>query len=92
MFFEQPEWYDEAECRHFPEIFRLAYTYTYQPGRNSTGPGTVLHPVTIKAKKICSQCPVRLICLADALRRRESGVWGGTTEDERKNIIRSKVA
>ncbi|PRZ43078.1 WhiB family redox-sensing transcriptional regulator [Antricoccus suffuscus] len=42
-----------------------------------------------KAKKICSGCPVRLQCLADALdNRTEFGVWGGMTERERRALLR----
>lgn len=42
-----------------------------------------------KAKKICSGCPVRLQCLADALDHRiEFGVWGGMTERERRALLR----
>ena len=36
------------------------------------------------AKAICASCPVRLPCLDYALSRGERGIWGGTTEDERR--------
>jgi WhiB family redox-sensing transcriptional regulator len=42
-----------------------------------------------KAKSICTGCPVRIDCLADALdSRAEFGVWGGMTERERRNLLR----
>lgn len=42
-----------------------------------------------QAKKICSGCPVRTECLADALdNRTEFGVWGGLTERERRALLR----
>ena len=42
-----------------------------------------------QAKKICSGCPVRVHCLADALdNRTEFGVWGGMTERERRAMLR----
>lgn len=42
------------------------------------------------AKAICAGCPVREACLDDALAHRDSGVWGGTTEDERERIRRAR--
>lgn len=44
-----------------------------------------------EAKAICALCPVRLSCLEHALTMRErDGVWGGTTEKERRRIIRQR--
>ena len=41
------------------------------------------------AKRICMRCPVRNQCLEEALARPEVwGVWGGTTEYDRKNLRR----
>src|ERR687892_49615 len=38
-----------------------------------------------RAKAVCTGCPVRTECLADALDNRvEFGVWGGMTERERR--------
>lgn len=43
------------------------------------------------AKAICEQCPVREPCLEHALASRErEGVWGGTTERERRRIVRQR--
>jgi WhiB family redox-sensing transcriptional regulator len=36
------------------------------------------------AKQICRTCPVREPCLRWALDSGDAGVWGGTTEDERR--------
>jgi WhiB family redox-sensing transcriptional regulator len=42
-----------------------------------------------EAKAICTECPVRQACLEHALAHRErEGVWGGTTERERRRIVR----
>ena len=45
-----------------------------------------------RAKLICAQCDVRAECLAAALEGREQGVWGGTTEAERDQILRGGAA
>jgi WhiB family redox-sensing transcriptional regulator len=45
------------------------------------------------AKKICAHCPVRNDCLDHALRSGEpSGIWGGTTEHERRYLRRRVLA
>jgi WhiB family redox-sensing transcriptional regulator len=38
------------------------------------------------AKAMCSHCPVINICLRFALENYEIGVWGGTSDRQRKNI------
>lgn len=38
------------------------------------------------AKDICAVCCVRAQCMDYALRHDEVGIWGGTTERERKKI------
>jgi WhiB family redox-sensing transcriptional regulator len=46
-----------------------------------------------KAKAICARCPVKAECLEYALDARETfGVWGGTTEDERRALLRRRRA
>ena len=49
-----------------------------------------------RAKDICTTCAVRGDCLNYAVQIREQhGIWGGTTENERKQILnpkRKKVA
>ncbi len=43
------------------------------------------------AKAVCEMCPVRQACLEHALAHRErEGVWGGTTERERRRIHRQR--
>ena len=40
---------------------------------------------------MCSGCPVRFECLAEALDNRiEWGVWGGMTERERRLLLRQR--
>ena len=41
------------------------------------------------ALEVCASCPVREACLAFALAtRQDDGIWGGTTEADRKRIRR----
>jgi WhiB family transcriptional regulator, redox-sensing transcriptional regulator len=44
-----------------------------------------------RAKMMCSGCPVKTECLAEALDNKiEWGVWGGMTERERRAILRKR--
>ena len=45
-------------------------------------------PEIARAKSICVQCPVRDICLAEALVAQEDwGIWGGYTRPERARAL-----
>ena len=45
----------------------------------------------LEAKAICAACPVQTTCLEHALASRErEGIWGGTTERERRRIHRQR--
>lgn len=68
-------WQKKGACiRHDPELF-------HPMPRDYKG--------IARAKAICNRCPVRAQCLEHALTHGESGVWGGTTEDERRGARRS---
>jgi WhiB family redox-sensing transcriptional regulator len=42
-----------------------------------------------RAKEVCGQCPVQVQCLDYALEtNQDSGIWGGTSEEERRDIRR----
>jgi WhiB family redox-sensing transcriptional regulator len=42
------------------------------------------------AKAVCGACPVKEPCLAFAIRtNQEYGVWGGTSEEERRSLRRA---
>ena len=73
---ESAGWRDKAACLHTdPDLFFPVST---------TGPA--LRQMD-EAKRIRQACPVRTPCLAWALdQRSSSGIWGGTTEDERRAI------
>lgn len=43
------------------------------------------------ARRLCATCPVKSACLEYALRNRiDHGVWGGTSERERRRILRQR--
>ena len=43
------------------------------------------------ARRICASCPVQSPCLEYALRERiDHGVWGGTSERERRRILKQR--
>jgi WhiB family transcriptional regulator, redox-sensing transcriptional regulator len=47
---------------------------------------------TRAAIRMCRSCPVRRPCFEAAVDRGEQfGVWGGTTERERRRVIRARV-
>jgi WhiB family redox-sensing transcriptional regulator len=72
------DWRDAAACRGMdPELFFPL---------SATGPG--LRQVE-HAKRVCGRCQARLDCLRWALEtRQDNGIWGGTTEDERRILRR----
>jgi WhiB family transcriptional regulator, redox-sensing transcriptional regulator len=46
-----------------------------------------------RAKEVCDQCPVKVDCLDYALEtNQDSGIWGGTSEEERRVLRRQYVA
>jgi hypothetical protein len=40
-----------------------------------------------EAKAICAECPYKIRCLEYALKNHEQGIWGGTTERDRRRIL-----
>ena len=74
-------WRDQAACRHVdPDLFFPVGTT-----------GLTMHQVD-EAKRICEACPSRTPCLAWALTHNVAcGIWGGTTEDERRAISRAVI-
>jgi WhiB family redox-sensing transcriptional regulator len=57
--------------------------------------GTTGHALTqiARAKEVCAECPVNVQCLEFALEtNQDSGIWGGTSEEERRVMRRAQVA
>jgi len=47
----------------------------------------------IEAKRVCEECAVKQDCLEFALEtNQDCGIWGGTSEDERRQIRRDIAA
>lgn len=44
------------------------------------------------AKRVCAECPVQAVCLEYALTFDAVGIWGGTSEKERRRILRERCA
>ena len=65
---------------------------TWAASAKCSGMGDALFPEGTDVKRIrqfCSDCPVQIDCLAEALDNRiEWGVWGGTSERERRAMLR----
>ena len=75
-------WRAEALCRDTdPELFfRIGTT------------GAALVQIE-QARAVCRQCPVQADCLDFALTtNQDSGIWGGTSEEERRVLRREFVA
>lgn len=73
------EWLRQAACAgEDPELFFPVGTA-----------GPALRDIAT-AKRVCARCPVAAQCLDWALRSGQtSGVWGGTCEDERAELLRT---
>lgn len=80
---EDPDdWRDDAACRDTdPDLFFPVGT---------TGPA--LEQIAA-AKAVCFQCDAQAACLEFAIMtNQDSGVWGGTSEEERRVLRRQHVA
>jgi WhiB family redox-sensing transcriptional regulator len=53
------------------------------------GAGTSKYYNEAGAKAVCRECPYMMRCLVYAVENNEMGIWGGTTDSERKSIRRA---
>jgi WhiB family redox-sensing transcriptional regulator len=76
-----PDWRKAASCRDTdPALFFPVGT---------TGPAV---EQIAAARRVCGGCPSQEPCLEFALEtNQDSGVWGGLTEDERREIRRART-
>jgi len=79
---EDDEWRDHAACRDTnPDLFFPVGT---------TGPA--IEQIE-QAKAVCRTCPSQAPCLEFALAtNQDSGVWGGTSEEERRKLRKQWLA
>jgi WhiB family redox-sensing transcriptional regulator len=57
------------------------------------GKGRAAREQAEEAKRVCRTCPSQKPCLAFALASvQELGVWGGTSPDERRLLVRARRA
>ena len=79
---EDGAWRSQSACRDTdPDLFFPVGT---------TGPAIVQIE---SAKKVSMECEVRQPCLEFALTtNQDSGIWGGTSEEERRKLRRQYVA
>ena len=77
---DRDEWRQFAECRDTdPDLFFPVGT---------TGPA--LEQIA-NAKAVCRTCDVQGLCLEYAVStNQDSGVWGGTSEEERRQMRRAR--
>lgn len=80
--FDNDAWRLRAECRSAdPDLFFPdGYGKSHEPDVNA-------------AKAFCGMCAVQAFCLEAALQNNEQhGIWGGTTPDERRAILKRRRA
>ena len=79
---ERTDWRDHAACSHLdPEVFFPV-----------SASGASLAEIEA-ARRVCQRCPVTTPCLRWALDLGQvSGIWGGTTEEERRVLRRTGAA
>jgi WhiB family redox-sensing transcriptional regulator len=78
---QRDDWQSQGACQHAdPDIFFPI-----------SAAGASARQVRA-AKVICAGCPVQPACTDFALEHRElQGIWGGTTDDERKKLRRARA-
>ena len=79
---DEPDWREGAACRDTdPDLFFPVGT---------TGPAV---EQIDSAKAVCTECDAQDDCLDFAIvTNQDSGVWGGTSEEERRVLRRQHVA
>lgn len=72
-----PGWMDQAACNGTDDP--VFFESKNEPGKAKAA--AILY---------CNSCPVRVACLAYALKTHSHGIWAGTTMDQRKRLARHR--
>jgi hypothetical protein len=78
---QRPAWMAEGACRSGHSSASEGAEHpavNFFPGRGESA---------APAKAVCRRCPVRSPCLEFALKHDVSGVWGGTSERQRRQMV-----
>ncbi|MGE0881516.1 MAG: WhiB family transcriptional regulator [Acidimicrobiia bacterium] len=81
-YYERPKWFAQAACRKHPGV-------EFVP-RGQPSPKTTYR----EQREICAGCPVKALCLDEALALGPEcvGIWGGTDGRERRAMLREREA
>lgn len=78
------DWRERAACLNLPSVLFFGQEDNESPAERRAREE--------RAKAVCRTCSVRLECLEYALAAREPyGIWGGLTEQERRNRVRLRA-
>lgn len=85
-----------ARKRHIDPMDTSADTKWMADGNCANKPPSLFFPSdgvgVERAKTVCEGCPVATECLEYAIANRiDHGVWGGTSERQRRRIIRARA-
>jgi hypothetical protein len=85
---EYPNFSSEGEppCSVAPDLFFA----TEKESTGINGKMTSSYTNEYEAKYLCNMCPYKIECLNYALKNPQPGIWGGTNENERKRLSRSR--
>jgi WhiB family redox-sensing transcriptional regulator len=79
---DSDQWRNQASCRSTAQELFFPVGST----------GEAIDQI-VAAKVVCDSCPVRAQCLQFALEtNQEAGIWGGTSEEERRRLRRVWLA
>lgn len=79
------DWRNWAECAKTPEARAL-----YDRAVEVAGTQDELSYPTAEHKAICGRCPVAVECLNYALEYGMEGIWGGTSDYQRRQLNRPR--
>ena len=76
MFFDTPDWHEDAECAKIENADKLDKFFANKPAQQW------------EAKKLCNKCPVKRDCAKWALDNKQIwGIWGGLDSGQIRNTL-----